>query len=115
MGRDPDHTIIDRPWTYDILGFNYQMDKADPGMSFIDLILEKESLVRRLRFYGPVNLKIEEGFPRPTRGMAILDVRSRQLESIGVEVADFEASSGAVTFMARTVVDLDRLEQPISA
>ncbi|MDH3594621.1 MAG: hypothetical protein OEU09_06730 [Rhodospirillales bacterium] len=110
MKRDPDHPIIDDPWTYDILGFNYQVDKEDPGKSFIDLTLEKEGVVRRLRFHGPTNLEIEAGFPIPTRGMAILDVRARQLEGIGVEVSDFENSTGSVTFLARAVVDLDTQE-----
>jgi len=39
-----------------------------------------------------------------------LDVRARQLEGIGVEVSDFENSTGSVTFLARAVVDLDTQE-----
>ena len=39
--------------------------------------------------------------------MCILDVRDHQLDGIGVEVADFEAGRGSITFLARDVVDLD--------
>jgi len=74
--------------------------------SYIDLTLVKGDQVRILRFYDPINIKIEEGFPSPTRGMQIIDVRSKQLEGIGVEVSDFEASWGAIKFLARKVVDL---------
>ena len=42
----------------------------------------------------------------PTRGMIILDVRHWQWEDIGVQVADFEASHGSVTFYAAEVMEV---------
>jgi hypothetical protein len=108
--RDPDHPIICRPWEYHILDFHYHYDPEDWKQSYIDLTLRKGSTVRRLRFLGPRSLKVEEGFPAPTGGMEILDVRHRQMEGVGVHVHDFEASPGAITFWAADVLDLDETE-----
>lgn len=102
-----DHPIIDNPWEYDIIEFRYHVDPENWRESFIDIHLKKGDILRRLRFFSPQDLKIEQGFPHPTRGLCILDIRSRQLEGLGVEVADFEASHGSVTFIASEVVDLD--------
>jgi hypothetical protein len=67
-------------------------------------------MVRRLWFWSPQQLQIEEGFPRPTHGMAILDVRARGLDGLAVWVTDFEASRGQINFWAREVIDRDSLE-----
>ena len=107
---DPDHPIVDCPWEFDIDLFSYHINPVDAHHSYIDLTLRRERTVRRLRFLGPRHLQIEKGFPTPTRGLCILDVRSRQLEGIGVRVADFESSLGAITFWAREVIDLDALK-----
>ena len=104
---DPDHPIIERPWEYQLTEFRYHYDPDDWGASFIDMTLEKGETVRRLRFWSPRRLRIEAGFPLATGGMEIKDVRHRQMEGLGVYVGDFEASSGAVTFWAYEVVDLD--------
>jgi len=105
--REPDHPIIDKPWQYDIAEFRYHVDPEDRWASFIDLHLRRGTVVRRLRFVGPQSLKIETGFPDATGGMCILDIRERQWEGLTVEVADFEATYGAITFVARNVIDLD--------
>lgn len=110
MERDPPHPIIKRPHEYRIVGLRYEMNWESPEESFLDLRLEKDGLVRNLRFWAPRDLKIEEGFPQPTGGMQILDVSSRQLEGVTVEVSDFEASWGDITFLARSVVDLDAVQ-----
>jgi hypothetical protein len=110
--RDPDHPIIQKPWTYEIILFSYSNDPRNYKNSFIDLSLQRDDEIRRLRFLAPQDLKIEPGFPHTTGGMAILDVRERQLDGLGVRVADFEASWGAVTFWARDVIDLDRQDAP---
>jgi hypothetical protein len=109
MQADPEHPIIERPWLYSIAEFHYHvgLDGSEP---YIDLILECDSATRRLRFWSPTDLQIEEGcFPAPTRGMQILDVSKRQLAGIGVYVSDFEGTRGAITFWARAVVDLDSM------
>lgn len=110
MQADPEHPIIERPWLYSIAEFRYHvgLDGSEP---YIDLTLERDSATRRLRFWSPQDLQIEEGcFPAPTGGMKILDVSKRQLDGIGVHVSDFEGTRGAVTFWAREVTDLDSME-----
>jgi hypothetical protein len=105
--REPYHPIIDRPWQYEIAEFRYHVDPNDWSASFIDLHLRRGSVIRRLRFFAPQNLKIEPGFPLATGGMCIIDIRERQWDRVGIEVADFEGSSGSITFFARNVLDLD--------
>ncbi|MGD9230463.1 MAG: hypothetical protein PVJ20_06595 [Desulfobacterales bacterium] len=109
--RDPDHPIIESPHLYDIIDFHYHHDGEDYKESYIDLVLKKDDLLRRLRFLEPKDLKIEKGFPCPTRGLCILDVSHHQLERINVHVSDFEASHGSVTFWAYKVIDLDKPEK----
>jgi hypothetical protein len=105
---DPDHPIIERPWEYAILSFCYHNDLEDRLASYLDLTLGRGDVIRRLRFLVPQDFAVEKGcFPHPTGGMCILDVRRRQLDGIGVRVADSEATRGAVTFWAREVIDLD--------
>lgn len=104
--EDPAHPILDRPFEYEITGFSYL--RPDDGTEpYIDLILRKKHVVRRLRFFSPQEIEIENGFPLPTGGMYFSDVSARGLEGLGVRVSDFEASSGRVQFWARAVIDLD--------
>lgn len=106
MDSDPRHPVIDRPCDFEIGEFRYHvgLDGSEPH---IDLSLQRGTVVRRLRFWSPQDLKIEEGFPKRTGGLAIMDVRGRQLDGVGVWVTDFEASLGTMSFWARSVVDLD--------
>ena len=101
------HPIIENPWEYRIIDFHYVCEAGDILEHYIDLSLKKDSVVRKLRFYGPRNLVIEQGFPSSTHGMEVLDVSTRGQEDIGVEVSDFEASLGSITFVAKKVVELD--------
>jgi hypothetical protein len=105
--QDKAHPIIHAPHEYEIIDFNYHHDPYEYSKSYIDLTLQKDEVVRRLRFLEPKDLMIEKGFPSPTRGMAILDVSHHQLDRINIRVADFEASHGEVTFWAFDVIDLD--------
>jgi len=107
LEESPHHPILDRPWEYEVVGFNFQRSLILETEPYIDLTLQSGSAVRRLRFYGPKDIQIESGFPEWTGGLVILDVTSRGMEGIGIRVDDFEASRGSVTFWARTVVDLD--------
>jgi hypothetical protein len=97
------HSILDRPHEYDVSDFRYHVDREETSESFIEMTLLKNTESVTLRFWQPINLRIEEGFPRPTRGMAFYDRAADGLENIKVEVADFEGSWGAVTFCARSV------------
>jgi hypothetical protein len=101
-----DHAIIKNPWEYRIVQFNYNSYSPDHSEHYIDIWLQKDRELRKLRFLFPRQLKIEEGFPRPTMGMEILDVSHRQMENINVQVSDFENSNGAVTFYAKSVEEI---------
>lgn len=108
-GNSPIHTIIDRPHEYDIVRFDLHNDPLDCRNSYLDLTLQRHHVIRRLRFLRPTRIVIEEGFPAATNGMVILDIRDRQWDDLRVEVTDFEASHGKVTFLAADVVDLDAI------
>jgi len=111
----PLHPIIDKPHQFQILRVDYQIDPDDYRNSFIDLVLRRGQVTRRLRFLRPQNLKIEEGFPfLATSGLQVLDISHRQLDDLTVEVSDFEATPGAISFYAAEVIDLDKPENPIS-
>lgn len=97
------HPILAAPHKYDIVDFRYSIDRQEPSQSFIDLALAKDGELVSLRFWQPINLVVEQGFPAATRGMVFYDVSMYHLENIGVEVADFEATHGAITFSAKSV------------
>ena len=40
--------------------------------------------------------------------MEIIDVSENQLENVNVEVSDFEATHGTISFYAKEVIDLDK-------
>ena len=105
------HSILHRPHQYDVTDFHYHFDKNDPSQSFIRMTLEKNTEVVTLQFWQPVNLQIEKGFPYPTHGMVFYDVTASGLEDIGIEVSDFEASYGSITFSAKFV---ERVNEPAS-
>ena len=108
MFREPEHPILEKPWEWSIGSMHYHvgLDGTEP---YLDLTLARGAETRRLRFWSPQNLSIEEGFPQPTGGMVILDARHRGLEGLGVEVTDLESSWGSNAFWARDVVDLDTM------
>ena len=104
METDSDHPIIDQPFRYDVIGFNYQ--SPDDGEPYIDLTLRLESIVRRLRFLSPRDIALESGFPGCS-GLQIKDVSGHQLSGLRVRVSDFEHSCDGMHFWARDVIDLD--------
>jgi hypothetical protein len=107
--ESPNHPILDRAHEFDIVRFDLHHDPDDYRNDFLDLTMRRGQEHRRLRFLRPQDFRIERGFPASTRGMVILDVRHRQMEGIGVQVADFESATGGVTFYAADVVDLDAI------
>jgi len=106
---DPDHSIIDQPWTYDVTGFSYHRSVSDPEDRWLDLVLCKGTEVRRLRFLRPQKISVSEDFPE-CLGLYIADVSARGLEGLRVHVGDFEACGGGIEFWAADVVDLDSVE-----
>ena len=107
--KDPDHPIVEAPWTYEIADLRFHKSTGDPDESWLDLTLQKGDVVRRLRFLKPQSIQIEDGFPN-CPGLCILDISSRQLDDITVEVGGFEAGGGALKFWAADVIDLDEQE-----
>lgn len=99
------HPIIDKPWQYKIISFYYECSSENYLEHYIELVMKKGNDVKKLKFLAPTQLKIEEGFPMPTGGMEILDIHDRGWENINIEVSDFEASQGAITFFAKDVID----------
>ena len=108
---DPDHPIIEHPSSYCVIGFCFHRTLDGTQESHVDLILQREQTVRRLRFFSPQAISIGEGFPHG-QGLFIADIRQRGLEGLAVEVGDFESSGGAIQFFARAVVDLDAQTGP---
>ena len=98
--------IINNPFQYKIIKFLYNSSSEDNLENYIELDLQKDFDIKRLRFYNPTNLQIEKGFPFPTGGMEILDISSNGWEDINVEVGDFESSHGSITFYAKNVIEL---------
>ncbi len=103
MNEPKPHPILFRPHEYELGEFHYHVDRVDPSQSFIDMTLRKDTESISLRFWHPINLKIEKGFPQPTGGMVFYDLSANSLENIGIEVADIEASWGSITFAAKSV------------
>ena len=104
--RDPEHTILPDAHTWEIVGLNFQGAPKDEAEPYIDLTVRRGGEERRLRFWSPQQLTIEEGGPRMTHGLTIQDVSHRGLERLGVRVDDVEGSTGGVRFWARAVEQL---------
>jgi len=105
--HDPDHPIIEAPWTYSVTDLHYHRSVDDPDDSWINVVLQKDDVIRRLRFDRPRNVSIEKGFPE-CPGLYIADVSDRQLEGLTVHVGDYENNSGGIEFWAADVIDLDQ-------
>lgn len=62
--RDPEpyHSIIERPSEYEIIELTYRrpLDGSEP---YVDLELMEGDRLRRLRFFGPQDIQISQGFP----------------------------------------------------
>jgi hypothetical protein len=104
---EPAHPILSEAHKWEIIGLRLELDPIDATEPYLDLTVRRGTDRRVLRFWSPVDLCIEEGGPRMTHGLEILDVRARQLDGIGVRVDDFEGSNGSVRFSARSVEQVD--------
>ena len=109
--EDPIHSIVARPWEYEIQSLGFYQSPTGEFETFIDLSLKRGDVLRQLRFYSPHELEIEKGFPAGTGGFCIYDVSARGLEGLGVRVGDFEASRGAVRFWAREVIEIGQFRR----
>jgi hypothetical protein len=102
---DPDHPILTDPFRWELLEFTYRRDLDDWRESYIDMVFVRDAERRRLRFYAPQELEMSRGLPN-SFGLCILDVSGRQLEGLGVRVANLEQSYGAPSFWASRVVEV---------
>lgn len=103
-----DHPILRQPWTYDVVEF-YFLAATDDTEAYLDLSLRRSTELRRLRFFSPQDICLERGFPN-CPGLFISDVSTSQLENIRVQVGDFEAGPGGMSFWARHVIELQAHE-----
>jgi len=101
--RDPDHPVLQQAWRHEVVGFTFDGLAEEP---YLDLVLRHSDtkVIRRLRFFSPTEIRISG--PSMNWGIAIADVRARQLEGLGVEVYNFEGSEAPIEFSARDVVEL---------
>ena len=102
--RDPDHAIIDAPFRWELVEFTYRRE-TDWGESYIDLVLARDGVERRLRFFGPQDLVLDRGLPNSS-GLYISDVTGRGMDGIGVRVGSFEPNSCVPSFWASRVVEI---------
>ena len=112
MKEDPDHSIIESPFTWQVADFHYHRSGDDldqPDEAWIDLTLMKKGQARRLRFLKPQSINVSNGFDCP--GLFISDVSRRQLGNLKVHVGDFESGEGGIEFWAADVIDLDKVEK----
>ena len=102
-----DHPIIQKPFEFDIIGFNLDCSSFDESEHSLTITFRKNEIIKKLKFIEPKEISIEKGFPTPTRGLVIWDISNQQLEDINIQVADIEASHGALNFYAKDVIEIN--------
>lgn len=95
------HPILAKPWTYQVVGFSFQVGE-ERSFTKVDLLLAKEGEQVRLRFHGVHEFEVEKGFPWISSGMVILDQSGRGMEDSRIQVSNFEQDP-AIRFWARRV------------
>lgn len=103
LEHDPDHAILPEAWRYEIVALRLERAPEDGIEPFLDLTVRLGDARRTLRFWSPADVELERGGPCMTSGLTVKDLRSRGLDRVGVKVDDFEASGGALRFVARSV------------
>jgi len=104
--RDPLHPVLKDAYQYHVVMVHLELAPIDGGEPYLDLGLQRGAERVHLRFWSPQDLSIERGGPVMTSGLCILDIRSRQLDGLGIQVDDFESTNGSIRFMSRSVVAL---------
>ena len=100
------HPVIDAPCLYNLTNFIWCINPINHSESYIELHLELNGIVKKVRFDQPHDVEIEKGFVGSISGMEILDIRSDQLCGIGVEVSNFEPDEG-ITFKSKNAYLVD--------
>lgn len=102
---DPDHSILPEPFRWELIEFTYRHEPADWRQSYVDLVLERDGVQRRFRFFGPQEIELTRGVPNSS-GLYIQDVSGRQMEGVGVRVGSFEPDWCVPSFWAASVVEV---------
>lgn len=105
LGEAPDHSVLAKPWTYEISEFHLVNGPEPTEPPHIDLVLRNGDDVQRLRFDGVREVQIQPEFWYPNIGLEILDVSDRGWDGIGVRVNSYEGDE--LRFWARSVVALN--------
>jgi hypothetical protein len=103
LGEAPAHPILPASTQYEIVALHLELCPPDGSEAWLELTLRLGEERRALRFWSPQDLCIEEGGPRFTAGLVILDLSGFGWDRVGVAVDDIEASRGALRFLARSV------------
>ena len=103
MPRYPDHPILERPWLWSISKLTIVVDSEEGVESYLDLTLTNGRLRRCLRFFHPCNINVGKNFPDNNSGMCILDITSKHLDGLTIEVANFENADPSIEFLAHSV------------
>jgi hypothetical protein len=98
--KHPDHSVLRNASSYKVVDFRYHGFSWMPDDHYIEMTLQKDDDVVKLRFDRPRQLEINEYFPTQF-GLYISDITSDGLEDLTVKVGDYENSS--VKFFAKSV------------
>ena len=102
----PVHPIVEKPWTWQIIGISFRCAPESQRDSELELTLWKDGTSVTLRFTTVYELRIDEGFPWHSAGLQILDTSSSQMEDCRVRVTSFE-QDGGIHFWAKAVERAD--------
>ena len=89
---DPDihhHAILEKPWTYEVLGFSYRYNSQDQRACELDLVLKKNESNVTLRFYGVHMLSVTSDDLGRGQGLQILDEAARGLEQSRIRAVSY--------------------------
>lgn len=101
---EPDHPVLPMPACYEVVRVDWSLGGDEP---FLDLWVreKRHAKISRVRFWHPVQVRIDEGFAGFNSGFRVKDISSRGLE-LRVAVTSFEQDP-AIHFLARRAEILD--------
>ncbi len=100
----PDHPILPQPFRWELREFCYRRDHA-AAASYIDLVLARDGVERRLQFFGLREVELSRGWLNSSR-LYIADVSGHGMEGVGVRVGSFEPDWCIPSFWAASVVEV---------
>lgn len=109
---DSDHPILAEAWKHQVISFRCE-GEGDERHVDLGLRHRETHAITNLRFLGVKDVYFSDA--PDSQGLEILDVASRQLEGVSVQVANFENAPDRVRLFARSVVKLDGAPAPDSS